>query len=64
MLELKDLLPGIISQLGTDNLNELKKIYANYAQSDAKGGMPDLVGNFEDVSNGADEDDMPDLVDG
>jgi nascent polypeptide-associated complex subunit beta len=30
--ELKELLPGIISQLGPDNLNELKKIYASFAQ--------------------------------
>jgi nascent polypeptide-associated complex subunit beta len=64
--ELKDLLPGIISQLGPDNLNDLRKIYASFSQDDAKGAddMPELVGNFEDVSNGDDGDDMPELVEG
>jgi len=60
--KLADLLPGIIQQLGPDNLNALKKIYAQYANSSegaaaAAGGaddeeeVPDLVENFEDVSN-------------
>ena len=62
--ELKDLLPGIINQLGPDNLNDLKNLYASYANGDAKeGGMPDLVGNFEDAADD-DDDDMPDLVEG
>jgi hypothetical protein len=30
--KLQDLLPGIINQLGPDNLEDLKKIYASYAQ--------------------------------
>jgi nascent polypeptide-associated complex subunit beta len=69
--KLQELLPGIINQLGPDNLEDLKKIYASYAQEgDAAGGdddddVPDLVGgeNFEEVSKGADDDDdVPDLV--
>jgi nascent polypeptide-associated complex subunit beta len=67
--KLQDLLPGIINQLGPDNLEDLKKIYASYAQdggAGAKAGgdsdddVPELVENFEDVSN---NDDIPDLVD-
>lgn len=60
--KLADLLPGIITQLGPDNLNELKKIYQAYAQQESKNGavgdasdeddVPDLVENFEDVSKG------------
>jgi len=56
--KLHDLLPGIISQLGPDNLEDLKKIYSQYAQNDKGGGaadddddVPELVDNFEDVSN-------------
>lgn len=66
--KLQDLLPGIINQLGPDNLEDLKKIYASYAENDsAKAGddddVPGLVGgeNFEAVSKG-DDDDVPDLV--
>jgi len=58
--KLQDLLPGIITQLGPDNLNDLKKIYASYTQggADKKGAededdVPDLVENFEDVANKA-----------
>lgn len=73
--KLQDLLPGIINQLGPDNLEDLKKIYATYADQDpSKEGddsdddVPDLVeSNFEDVSNTAaaeddDDDDIPELV--
>lgn len=60
--KLQELLPGIINQLGPDNLEDLKKIYASYAQNDPSGGaggdddddVPDLVENFDEV---------PDLVD-
>merc|ERR1712071_503484 len=66
--KLQELLPGIINQLGPDNLEDLKKIYASYAQTDtgAAAGdddddVPDLVEtNFEDVSK--QDDDVPDLV--
>merc|ERR1712086_624858 len=33
--KLQDLLPGIINQLGPDNLADLKKIYASYTDDDA-----------------------------
>ena len=72
--KLQDLLPNIINQLGPDNLEDLKKIYATYSEGAKKGGapadddddVPDLVGNFEDASKKAtaagDDDDVPDLV--
>merc|ERR1712007_124624 len=69
--KLQDLLPGIINQLGPDNLEDLKKIYASYASDDkaakadgdSDDDVPELVGNFEDVSKKAeDDDDVPDLV--
>jgi len=59
---LQELLPGIINQLGPDNLANLKQIAESYsaAQKAAKGAapvdddddddVPDLVDNFEDVS--------------
>jgi hypothetical protein len=51
---LQDLLPGIISQLGPDNLEDLKKIYASAIPTGAapkKGAAAD------------DDDDVPELVD-
>jgi len=62
--KLEELLPGIITQLGPDNLADLKKIYQSFAASAGKAGaaaaggddddVPDLVeSNFEDVSKGA-----------
>jgi len=54
--KLQELLPGIINQLGPDNLEDLKKIYASYAQADPNKpedddeDVPELVSNFEDVS--------------
>ena len=55
---LQDLLPGIINQLGPDNLQNLKKIAESYNQkpgADAEDGsddddVPDLVENFDDVA--------------
>jgi len=54
--KLQELLPGIINQLGPDNLEELKKIYATYAPSTTKtteeddDDIPELVSNFEEQS--------------
>uniref|UniRef100_A0A7S2XXE3 Nascent polypeptide-associated complex subunit beta n=1 Tax=Fibrocapsa japonica TaxID=94617 RepID=A0A7S2XXE3_9STRA len=62
--QLQELLPGIINQLGPDNLANLKQIAEAYANtSGAAGGaageaegddedddVPDLVENFEEVS--------------
>eukprot|EP00933_Yihiella_yeosuensis_P063868 TRINITY_DN67126_c0_g1_i1.p1 TRINITY_DN67126_c0_g1~~TRINITY_DN67126_c0_g1_i1.p1 ORF type:complete len:182 (+),score=44.02 TRINITY_DN67126_c0_g1_i1:83-547(+) len=51
---LEELLPGIISQLGPDNLMNLKRIAESFAaQSKAEGGdedIPDIGENFEEVS--------------
>jgi len=63
--KLQDLLPGIITQLGPDNLNDLKKIYEQFAAAggDKKAGgaagdeddVPELVENFEEVSKAVDK---------
>merc|ERR1712014_366843 len=54
--KLQDLLPGIINQLGPDNLANLKKIAESYqpggppppnAADDDDEDVPDLVDNFE-----------------
>merc|ERR1711865_76711 len=56
---LEELLPGIINQLGPDNLMNLKRIAEGYAAAgagaaaDTKGeddDIPDIGENFEDVS--------------
>merc|ERR1719337_49977 len=54
---LEELLPGIINQLGPDNLMNLKRIAEGFAaDNDAKGeagdedDIPDIGENFEDVS--------------
>lgn len=50
---------GIINQLGPDNLDDLKKIYASYAadagaaagaEEEDDDDVPELVENFEEVS--------------
>ena len=56
--KLQDLLPGILSQLGPDNLASLKKIAQAYekdkkpeaAGDDDDDDVPDLVENFEEAS--------------
>merc|ERR1711907_54481 len=52
--KLQDLLPGIINQLGPDNLANLKKIAESYSnKKDGEDGdedVPDLVENFEEAS--------------
>lgn len=52
----QDLLPGIVSQLGPDNLASLKKIAQQYEREkkaeagDDDDDVPDLVENFEEAS--------------
>lgn len=53
--KLQDLLPGIINQLGPDNLANLKKIAAQYQSAQAAEGeddddVPELVENFEEAA--------------
>merc|ERR1712070_1134290 len=57
--QLQELLPGIINQLGPDNLAMLKQIAESYQASASAGGaaavggdddVPDIDENFEDVS--------------
>jgi nascent polypeptide-associated complex subunit beta len=52
--KLEELLPGIITQLGPDNLNDLKKIYQSFAAGAKNAGG---------AAGKEDEDDVPDLVD-
>merc|ERR1711988_255282 len=52
--KLQDLLPGIINQLGPDNLANLKKLAETY-----QGGNPPPGANADDD----DDEDVPDLVD-
>eukprot|EP00401_Gymnodinium_catenatum_P069551 CAMPEP_0117490940 /NCGR_PEP_ID=MMETSP0784-20121206/17807_1 /TAXON_ID=39447 /ORGANISM="" /LENGTH=158 /DNA_ID=CAMNT_0005285709 /DNA_START=74 /DNA_END=550 /DNA_ORIENTATION=- len=56
--KLEELLPGIINQLGPDNLMNLKRIAEGYAATSSSGAakpgdeddIPDIGENFEDVS--------------
>jgi len=55
--KLQDLLPGIINQLGPDNLANLKRIAETYSQKVDNNAtkeddeeVPDLVDNFEEVA--------------
>ena len=54
--KLQELLPGIINQLGPDNLANLKKLAESYSAAAAEDDddddddVPDLVDNFEAVS--------------
>lgn len=60
LTELQDLLPGIINQLGPDNLANLKKLAETYQGGQAPPGanadddddedVPDLVDNFEEAA--------------
>merc|ERR1711937_1029263 len=58
---LQELLPGIINQLGPDNLANLKRIAESYTKGDLQEGegdddddddddVPDLVENFEETA--------------
>mmetsp|Transcript_10764 Transcript_10764/g.12784 ORF Transcript_10764/g.12784 Transcript_10764/m.12784 type:complete len:166 (+) Transcript_10764:85-582(+) len=68
--KLQELLPGIISQLGPDNLEHLKKIYSSYSNEapenkgdDEDDDVPVLEQNFEDATKeDGDDDDLPELV--
>lgn len=52
--KLQDLLPGIINQLGHDNLVNLKKIAQQFQTQQNLGG----------IAEEEDDDDVPDLVEG
>ena len=52
--KLQDLLPGIINQLGHDNLANLKKIAQQFQTQQNLGG----------IAEEEDDDDVPDLVEG
>lgn len=54
--KLEELLPGILNQLGPDNLMNLKKVAESFASQNKAAGssdnddIPDVGENFEDVS--------------
>lgn len=55
---LEELLPGIINQLGPDNLANLKKIAESYSadnkaeeEDDSDDDIPDLVENFDEATD-------------
>lgn len=56
--KLQDLLPGIIQQLGPDNLANLRKIAMQYSNS-VSGLGKDAIASRE---GDGEEDDVPDLV--
>ncbi|KAG2252990.1 nascent polypeptide-associated complex subunit beta-like [Brassica napus] len=58
--KLQDILPQIISQLGTDNLDNLKKL-AEQFQKQAPGGGADVPATIQEED---DDDDVPELVAG
>lgn len=63
--KLQDLLPGIITQLGPDNLNDLKKIYASFAAGDKAAALKAAAAagaGSSGLLGVDDEDDVPDLV--
>jgi len=65
--KLQDLLPGIINQLGPDNLEHLKKVYASFASKSAPGGGGAKTGGGSGAATAAaaqadDDDDVPELV--
>ncbi|KAF5836119.1 NAC domain-containing protein [Dunaliella salina] len=52
--KVQDLLPGILNQMGPDNLQHLKKLMQQYQPS---------MSSMQNMSGGAGDDDVPDLVD-
>lgn len=53
--ELQDLLPGIINELGQENLDQLKQLAGDFPGAEGGAGdddddVPDLVENFEEAS--------------
>ncbi|MCL7027575.1 hypothetical protein MKW94_000526 [Papaver nudicaule] len=57
--KLQDLLPGIINQLGPDNLDNLRKLAEQFQRQ-----MPGGVGAVPGTIPEEDDDDVPDLVAG
>ncbi|XP_038895154.1 nascent polypeptide-associated complex subunit beta-like [Benincasa hispida] len=58
--KLQDILPGIINQLGPDNLDNLRKLAEQFQkQAPGAGAGAAAAANAED-----DDDDVPDLVEG
>jgi nascent polypeptide-associated complex subunit beta len=60
--QLTELLPGILTQLGADNIGQLQSLMASMGMGAGAAPGSDMAafeGNFEDAANG----DAPDLVD-
>lgn len=62
--KLQDLLPGILNQMGPDSIASLKRMVQQF-QPGAAGGMPGfgVPPGLGVADGGADDDDVPDLVD-
>jgi nascent polypeptide-associated complex subunit beta len=68
---LTEMFPSIISQLGPDNIESLKKLVGAYQAAAAAGGaggpideeVPDLVDNFEATAEDEEDDDGPTVED-
>ena len=66
-VELEQLLPDIINQLGQNDLANLRHIAETYgntgaADDDDDDDVPDLVENFDQAAVNDDDDDVPELV--
>jgi len=60
--KLQDILPGIINQLGPDNLDNLRKLAEQFQKQQAPGGAAAAATTAQqDVD---DDDDVPELVSG
>ncbi|KAJ3346985.1 hypothetical protein HDU83_002539 [Entophlyctis luteolus] len=62
--DLTELVPGILTQLGADSLNQLRQLAAAYQQqaAAAAGGSGSAEGASGAVAEGIDDDEVPELV--
>ncbi|KAJ3682316.1 hypothetical protein LUZ60_014889 [Juncus effusus] len=62
--KLQDLLPSIINQLGPDNLDNLRRLAAQFQQEAADNAGPSESGTGVGASLAEDDDEVPELVPG
>ncbi|GAB2292342.1 hypothetical protein Dimus_026588 [Dionaea muscipula] len=64
--KLQDILPGIINQLGPDNLDNLRKLAEQFQKQAPNAANSSAIANAEDVNKQEedDDDDVPELVPG
>mmetsp|Transcript_29150 Transcript_29150/g.93299 ORF Transcript_29150/g.93299 Transcript_29150/m.93299 type:complete len:106 (-) Transcript_29150:1693-2010(-) len=61
--QLQDLLPGILNQLGADNIQNLRQIAEQMGAGAGMPGMPSVTEQDEADVDDEDDDDVPDLED-